>query len=889
MKKILIIAAAAIALIFSVWGFFRMRSETISQKTDILVSLPENPFSVLRVNKVNELSQDLLYNNNYWRSISSIESMEKIHRLLSELDSLKDVSADIRSIMENRNFIVGTYLDDSLNASVITIAQISANENTGLSDYLKTKGLADNSRYEKDIFLYSSDKNLLAKAVEQVRGNRSSMSDDSIFNKIYATAGYNVPANLFINMGQLGRVLSPWEKCGDDMNLFPSGMNTWSGFDIEISEDKMMISGFGDNSAKSDIGYLFDGQSAGENELVKVLPYNTIFFYHYSLSDFERFRDRLAIFRSEHGEDSIFSTIQTSFESPTGETPLLFFQEHFGGEIALGMNYMGKYVIIKLNNQMAAVERLKRYYSEMKDKIKRSNDGNMDIYELPSQGFAGGVFGSNFSLDKEFVAISGKNMIIGDSPKIVKYVASRNPNTQTLQCSPIYQQANKTLLSSSNLSIYADIPYLVRNAGQFVNKEKLPFISENKEILGNFESFGIQSESGEDGLNYQQFFLQYNPKLKPAPRYEPVAAATDSTANTATDKNLSDNILFKVELDAPARMSPQPVTNHYTGETEIAIQDKDNVLYLISSKGKILWKAQLSGAIIGDITQVDMLKNKKLQMAFVTSDKLFIVDRNGNMLKGFPKNLKNTATAGLSVFDYDNNLNYRFFYPSTDKKINLLRADGTTPADWKNPTLQGEAVQAVQYIRMNGKDYLLCADKNQCYYFDRKGNKRIIPEKNLAKSVQNIFYVDESYDNKRFVYSTPDGQICFVGQDNKVNTAKIEARDTNHRFANYAKGKEIRFSFFDKNGLTIYDKDFNLLVEEDHIKVSSIPVSDLYNGLLAVYDNESERCMVYDLLSTNRVFSTTQKTDFITICDIKPYKKTGLLIANGKEIVVYGF
>ena len=82
MKKILIIAAAAIALIFSIWGFFRMRSETVSQKTDILVSIPENPCAVLRINKAVELSQNLLYNNNYWRSTSSIEGLGGIHGIL---------------------------------------------------------------------------------------------------------------------------------------------------------------------------------------------------------------------------------------------------------------------------------------------------------------------------------------------------------------------------------------------------------------------------------------------------------------------------------------------------------------------------------------------------------------------------------------------------------------------------------------------------------------------------------------------------------------------------------------------------------------------------------------------------------------------------------------
>lgn len=894
MKKILIIAAAAIALIFSIWGFFRMRSETVSQKTDILVSIPENPCAVLRINKAVELSQNLLYNNNYWRSISSIEGLSGIHGILSEMDSLKDVSTEIRSIMENRNFLIGVYMDDSLKTSSIAGSQISATEYGGISGYLKSKGLDKNCRYEKDVFLYSDNQDLLERAVKQVRKNDSPIEKDSVFMKIYRTAGYNVAANLFVNMGKAGKVVSAWGKQGQRMEMVPSTATSWSGFDVEFSEDKMVVSGFGDNSITNDIGHVFEGQNAGHNELVKVLPYNTVFFYHYSLSDFEKFRDRLSEFRAARGADSIFSRTQAAFESPTGETPLLFFQEHFGGEIALGMNYMGEYVIVKLNNPMAASERLKRYHDEMEDKIKVTSKDGVDIYELPSQGFAGGIFGSTFTLEKEYAAISGNSLIIAESPKLTVYVASRNPNTQTLQCSPTYKQANLTLLSSSNLSVYADIPYMVRNASQFINEKKIPLIDRHKDILGNFESLGIQEEAGNDELNYRQVFLQYNPKIKVEnPVRRPIAAAADSSETRTDDKRREmgneAELLFSLQLDAPARTKAMPVTNHYTGETEFAVQDKDNRLYLVNSKGKILWKIQLTGAILGEITQVDMLKNKKLQMAFVTADKFYIIDRNGNNLKGFPKSLKSKAADGLSVFDYDNDLNYRFFYPASDNSIVLLRGDGSTPSDWTTPKMKGAASQPVQYFRINNRDYLLAADASNCYFYDRKGNKRLIPERNPAKSELNGFFVDESYDNKRFVYSTPEGGLCFVEQNNKVNSVRLEGRDAKHKFATWCMDKEIRYSFFDSKGLTIYDKDFNLLMEESHIQASPIPIFDQDGGLIALYDEKGERCLVYDMINAAQTAKVPTDADFITICDIKPYKKTAVAVCAGRNLKVYGF
>ncbi len=900
MKKTLIIAAAAIALIFSVWGFFRIRSETVFKNTDILVSIPEDPFAVMRINKVDALSEDLLYNNNYWRSLSSIKVFGNIHKILSDLDSLKDISDEVRTLIKSRSLIIAAYADDSLKTSTILTSQVSANDYSLITNLLKSKGLDNKCRYVKDIFLFSDNENLLEISSKQITDKIAPMLSDSIFMKIYNTAGNNVSANLFVNIGETGKFVTPWSKQGQQVIVPPNVSGSWSGFDVDFSHDKIIIAGFGDNSSVSDINHIFDGQIAGENELVKVMPYNTVYFYHYSLSNFETFRTQLEEFNnSRAGNDSTAITENNVFQSPTGANPLVFFQEFFAGEIAYGINPMGEYVLVQLNNRMAAAERLKRYCSEMSGSITPLKDGDLDIYQLSASGFAGDIFGTPFTLKKEYMAISGGCLIIAESAKLVKYIASRNPNTQTLQCSPNYQQANLTLLSSSNLSIYADIPYLVRNASQFINTDKLPVINDNKEILSNFESLCMQDEAVSNKMNYRQFFLQYNPQIKAdnprrivsanPPATDTIKEEAESAETLSIPSATSNELLFEATLEAPARMRPIPVTNHYTGETEFAVQDQNNNLYLIDSKGQILWKAQLTGSILGDITQVDMLKNKKLQMAFVTADKFYIIDRNGNNLSGFPKNLSNKAVAGLSVFDYENDLNYRFIYPSENNSIVLLRSDGSSPSDWKKPKTKLVPNQPVQFFRLNNKDYLLASDADNCYFFDRKGNQRLIPDHNMAKSKLNPFFVDNSYDSKRFVYSTPDGQVCFVEQNNKVNSVRLDGRSENHRFASFSKEKEIRYVFYDSNGLMIMDRDFNILCQESHLQASATPLFEYLGDKVALYDERGKRCLVYDVFSPTHPVSFTTSADFITICDVKPYRKTAVVVCDGNKIKAYGF
>ena len=62
----------------------------------------------------------------------------------------------------------------------------------------------------------------------------------------------------------------------------------------------------------------------------------------------------------------------------------------------------------------------------------------------------------------------------------------------------------------------------------------------------------------------------------------------------------------------------------------------------------------LKSKIIGEITQIDLYKNGRLQYAFNTEKSFMILDKNGKEVKKIDHK-KNAKVLGLSVFDYDKN------------------------------------------------------------------------------------------------------------------------------------------------------------------------------------------------------------------------------------------
>ena len=55
------------------------------------------------------------------------------------------------------------------------------------------------------------------------------------------------------------------------------------------------------------------------------------------------------------------------------------------------------------------------------------------------------------------------------------------------------------------------------------------------------------------------------------------------------------------------------IVDEYESTHNAVVQDENNVLYLISNKGKIIWKKELASAVQGKIHQIDIYKMNHLK------------------------------------------------------------------------------------------------------------------------------------------------------------------------------------------------------------------------------------------------------------------------------------
>lgn len=225
--------------------------------------------------------------------------------------------------------------------------------------------------------------------------------------------------------------------------------------------------------------------------------------------------------------------------------------------------------------------------------------------------------------------------------------------------------------------------------------------------------------------------------------------------------------IFNLVLDNEIISTPQLVTNHLTKEKEIVVQDVDFNLYLISSTGRVLWKKNINRPIIGDIKQIDSYKNGRLQLAFCTEDKLYVIDRKGNNVGAFPLKFKDRITQGLAVFDYDKNKNYRLLVIQ-DTEILMYDQRGKRIKGF-NYKAKESILTVPKHFRIAAKDYIVFPTADKLKIINRRGKTRVKPKSKITFSNNEVFL----YQSK-FTTTDANGNLVQVATNGDVKKEPLK-------------------------------------------------------------------------------------------------------------------
>lgn len=330
-----------------------------------------------------------------------------------------------------------------------------------------------------------------------------------------------------------------------------------------------------------------------------------------------------------------------------------------------------------------------------------------------------------------------------------------------------------------------------------------------------------------------------------------------------------------ITLDREVLGIPHFFTNHNTQGKDIVVQDVSNVLYFIAASGKVLWKKQLDGAILGTVNEVDLLRNGKKQLAFTTPKTFYILDRNGNAVAPFPKKFKDNITQPLAVFDYDNNRKYRFVI-CQDNKVFMYDSQGKEVSGFTFKKAASKIILTPQHIRIGNNDYLLFAEENgKLNILSRVGKERLKLNKTFAFSAIPI-----EKEGSNFVVITNDNKKETITKEGKISTQTLQVSNNYHFTISGTlkvtlddhllriNGQLVELPFGKYSTPKIYTVN----------KKSYITVTEIKEHLVYLYDSSGK------LLPNFPVYGTSEAD----LADANKNNKVTLLVkGQEKEVILY--
>ena len=315
---------------------------------------------------------------------------------------------------------------------------------------------------------------------------------------------------------------------------------------------------------------------------------------------------------------------------------------------------------------------------------------------------------------------------------------------------------------------------------------------------------------------------------------------TQSIVKTEREVNrIGPKIIFNTKLNNDIYFKPKWVKNYVTKQKELVVQDNKNILYLISNEGEIIWEKDLKSKVVGDILQIDLYKNGRLQYAFNTEKSLMILDKNGKEVKKVDHK-KNVKVLGLAIFDYEKNKNYRFLI-CYDNQIKMLNSKMQIVKGFNKNTIKHKITNTPKHFRVGSKDYLIFNTKKKLYVTDRRGNTRVKINENLNISGNEIFLNNNSLfsldnnnslnridfngkiskkalplESKYLIYATNNNSVYISENILTVNKKNIEMK-----YGNYS--KPIIFSE-DLYQITNLDESKLYLFKKDGTALPSFPI-----------------------------------------------------------------
>nr|WP_262916636.1 hypothetical protein [Belliella kenyensis] len=459
-----------------------------------------------------------------------------------------------------------------------------------------------------------------------------------------------------------------------------------------------------------------------------------------------------------------------------------------------------KVLLLRTKDQKGQLELLKRasFEQQGEERSRSLMDFHQDqeIFMMGMEEFPAHLFEGKFvGFEETYVVGLGDFLVFANSSKAVKLYLDDYFSDNTWGKSLQYREIAENFGKLSSFGMMVQVPKVWDMFLNLCKPSWKVFLERYAPQLRAFESVSLQvNDSG--ALSSVDL------------KYGRVSQKTSQGLTLTENRRFSmrDELIY----------GPEVLENFNDRSRDFVVQDENYRLHLISGEGELVFSQLLDGPVISNVFQVDFYKNGKLQLLFATAGRLYLIDRLGNFVEGYPKEIQGKTITHLNVVDYDNSRDYRFFLGTSQSELYLLDKQGAALEGWDPLLINSNLTVSPAHHRIAGVgDQMLALTKGgDLYFFSRRGEPLVDSPIRLGEGFETGYLLIErgSATASRLISVTSMGEVVSVNLKGEIayrhQLVRPDKESKFHLLKDQRNDKYL-FAIHEFNKVTFIDQDFN--------------------------------------------------------------------------------
>ena len=590
----------------------------------------------------------------------------------------------------------------------LVVAQVSSADSVSLAPLSVSAGKAGlKSAVQDGLFLASRSETLVQSSRRHLNDRMSVLSSAGLSALSGQVGG---AASFFVCHQQAPKLLQVFSTAKVRQRTdFVRTLAQWSGFQIvEANDRQVVMKGTAAlPEAASSFFYAMQGTRTGNSAFAEALPYFTDYAVSLPVGDIDSYLDHFADYQDGKGR---LTRYESALKSRAGR-PLS--PSEWARTIQLKEAVRAAFQLDGVSHEVLLV----RTGRDMKLVGMESN---------PYPGYLQTLFGDVFQVVDTVVApAAARWAVYGDAAAVQAY-------------------SDKKFLDYSLKDRLSDADVPVPDGFTVYSS-----LSEYPAALTDFFSKGLAGAVGRYVTG-----TAYAPALVSASL---VSGAPELTVRV--DKRaLKGNKIQVLERDTTVVIptGPFPVVNGATGQTNSFYQNANLYLCLNDENGKGVWGVPFKEPICGYVESIDYYANGKIQFLFAAGDGLYLIDRLGRFVGGFPVRLGKPVLLGPQAYDFTGAHGYTVMVLHKDNTLEMYNLHGQNPPGWKGIHAPETVKSLPELLEVKGKRYWVVRTsiRTLVYPFEGgdpltrdEGGKMIKPDSPVAVTARGALSV-ECYDGR---------------------------------------------------------------------------------------------------------------------------------------------